>query len=165
MSYNSACCLILLGLLLDLSSNPEDVASSSSETSMGFYSCTWYYMEGDITLHRLCLLLLLASFLLCLPFYPEDGGSRFFQYRNTLHYIPERHILHMLWLPHACCLFLAGLTLSPWKWRQHIPLKCQGNSIRLHNITSQKIVLFQDLFCVFPAGHSWVLPRKPAYGL
>jgi hypothetical protein len=36
-------------------------------------------------------------------------------------------------------MFLAWLTLVPWRWRQHVPLKHRLTFTRLHSIISQKM--------------------------
>jgi hypothetical protein len=36
-----------------------------------------------------------------------------------------------LWLLPPSCWFLACLTLQPWRWRRHVPLKCQLTFNRL----------------------------------
>jgi hypothetical protein len=43
-----------------------------------------------------------------------------------------------LYLLPPSCWFLAWLTLQPWRWRRHVPLKCQLTYNGLHGIISQK---------------------------
>jgi hypothetical protein len=38
--------------------------------------------------------------------------------------------------------FLAWLVLQPWRWKQHVPLKCQLTFYGLHGTVSQKIEFF-----------------------
>jgi hypothetical protein len=45
----------------------------------------------------------------------------------------------------ASCWFLAWLTFQPWRWRQHVPLKCWLTFNELHSIISQKTELFITL--------------------
>jgi hypothetical protein len=45
--------------------------------------------------------------------------------------------------------FLAWLTLWPWRWMQHVPLKCQALS-ELHEIITQKNIVFNNIRFKFP---------------
>jgi hypothetical protein len=49
---------------------------------------------------------------------------------------------HFISLLSASYWFLAWITLQPWRWWQHAPLKCQTTFNTPHGITSQKTELF-----------------------
>jgi hypothetical protein len=43
----------------------------------------------------------------------------------------------------AFCWFLSWITFRHWRWRQYVPPKRKWTSTALHNVASQKIILFK----------------------
>jgi hypothetical protein len=55
--------------------------------------------------------------------------------------LPQTVLENTNFMPASCWMF-SWLTLWPWRWRQCIPLIWQWTSTGLHEIPSQKIILF-----------------------
>jgi hypothetical protein len=56
----------------------------------------------------------------------------------------SNHFLHMhlITFAHFSWSLDAWFTLQPWRWRQYVPPKHQWTPIRIHGVTSQKIIVF-----------------------
>jgi hypothetical protein len=50
-------------------------------------------------------------------------------------------------LPPVYLLVLAKLFLRPWRWRRYVPPKLRLQLNRLHGVISQKMILFNEIWC------------------